>query len=544
MSSKKEPLNRKQVASLLRVVSSDILTVWETQARQRVPAAQKQSKLALQDSLPEFIEQMACTIIAYNPDSQKQENYKVAREHGEDRAHQQSYTLVDIVAEFRLLRAIVIQKLEVDTPIDTESQRLIHDYVDRGVGEAVSMFAELDKKNLELQKTELESIRHSAEQASSAKSAFLANMSHEIRTPLGAIMGFVELIKDSNLQPVDVQSYLSIIERNSQHLLRIIDDILDLSKVEAGKMVIEKIEFSFAEFMAEFSSLVGIKARDNGIVFEFSASTLLPEKIISDPTRLRQILSNVVGNAIKFTEKGKVELAAAYQNNQIKFQVTDTGRGISFEQRKNLFKAFSQADSSTTRKFGGTGLGLILVKNLSEALGGDFVLTKSELGVGSVFTITIPVDTPKKVVLSALQKVRILANPEEIKMVAANSLQGLKILLMEDSPDNQLLIQRILAATGALITVANNGAEGVKLAMEHRFDILLVDIQMPVMDGHEAVRYLRAKDYAGPIVALTAHAMKDEREKAVVSGFSHFLTKPIHRKSLIDLMSHLYRPLT
>ncbi len=538
MKSSAKIIDRHETSALLAELKNKLLQDWEIRARAMVQAAKVQSQIALRDSLPEFIDQLVKTLSCPAPTLQIIKSTVVAKEHAEDRADQPEYSIDQVITEYHILRSIILESIETHGPSDIEARKITNDFMDSGIGEAVKRYIELVSKRQALQTTEIEAAKVEAERANYAKSTFLANMSHEIRTPLGAIMGFVGLLKDSGLEPNEVTNYLAIIDRNSHHLLRIIDDILDLAKVEAGKMTIEETEFSLAEFLADFSSLVGIKARENGIIFESKAMTLLPEFVISDSTRIRQILSNIVGNAIKFTEKGRVELAIQCNDNLLEFKVSDTGRGISEAQRGHLFQAFSQADSSTTRKFGGTGLGLILTKKLSEALGGSFVLVESEIGKGSIFEAKIPIKFRQQVKHVPLTSAKTISvNATEIY---AADFKGLEILVVDDSPDNQYLIQKMLNKTEACISLASDGAEGVRLALEKHFDIILMDIQMPVMDGHGAVRLLRSKNYTGPIVALTAHAMKEEKERAVLSGFSHFLTKPIHRQSLLDLLSELY----
>ena len=383
------------------------------------------------------------------------------------------------------------------------------------------------------QSRELELARANAEAANETKSMFLANMSHEIRSPVGAIMGFADLMKAGDLSKADIASFLSVIDRNSHHLLRVIDDILDLSKVEAGKMVIERIDFSLVELLADFSSFMGFRAREKGIEFELRAVKPVPDVINTDPTRLRQILNNVVGNAIKFTDHGRVQVDVGYEDNVFEVVVTDTGPGISPEQIETLFKPFAQADVSTTRRFGGTGLGLVLTRNLAEALGGEFTLERSQPGEGSVFRARVQVSPGREARLLASEDLSFVTRPPVPAARAGGLLDGLNVLVVEDSPDNQVLFSLILNRAGAHVDLADNGVEGVERALAKTYDVVLMDIQMPRMDGHEAMRVLRAKKYDVPVIALTAHAMKAERERASVSGFVDYVSKPVQRDELI-----------
>ncbi len=387
---------------------------------------------------------------------------------------------------------------------------------------------------------EVKSSKQLAESANSAKSAFLANMSHEIRTPLGSIMGFLNLMRNPTLNIADLNKYISIAERNSEQLLRIIDDILDLSKVEAGKLMIEKIDFSLTEILADVSSLMEFRAQENGIRFQLETITELPEVINSDPTRIKQILMNAIGNAIKFTLKGIVTLQVGYQNSMLNFVIIDTGVGISDNQASQLFQAFTQADVSTTRKYGGTGLGLILTKRLCEEMHGEFYLQASQVGVGSTFIATVKVDISIDTKFFKEAKSHFY-KPAEI-FADKMALHNLKILVIDDLEDNLTLAKVILNDVGAIVTTVSDPYEGIKQAMVNIFDIILMDIQMPIMNGYEVTKKIRQEGKNLPIIALTAHAMKEERMRALNFGFSGFLPKPINTNELITTIKKLTTP--
>ncbi|MBC7420329.1 MAG: response regulator [Bdellovibrio sp.] len=420
-------------------------------------------------------------------------------------------------------------------PLDTQA-----------VQSKANIFIELFKQKKEL-KDQLETIagliesltnsKDAAEKANISKSQFLANMSHEIRTPIGAILGFADLMKNPNNTAEENQNYIGIVDRNSQQLLRLIDDILDLTKAEAGWMAIDRIEFSLGDLLTEFNSIMTFKAEEKGIAFRLTTETHIPDIVKTDNGRLRQILNNIVGNALKFTSKGGVELKVAFENPTLRFTIVDTGLGISSEQECRLFKPFGQADSSTTRKFGGTGLGLVLSRRISEALGGKLELVCSKQDVGSTFMFEInsPLLPNAKMVGRDTLKTMISEAVEYRK--DGSFLKGLKVLVVEDSPDNQILIHMYLEKEGAEVTVVSDGSQAVKNALTDEFDVVLMDIQMPVLDGHEATKILRTAKFMKPIVALTAHAFKEEQEKCTASGFTDFLTKPIKRSVLIDVLS-------
>ncbi len=395
-------------------------------------------------------------------------------------------------------------------------------------------------KELQQREGELKQAKEAAEAASDAKSTFLANMSHEIRTPLGAVLGFSELLATSELSQKEKTECVDAIKRNSHLLSSIINDILDLSKVEAGKLNVEMVAVPFGEIITDVKTLLNLEATGKGIQLTLASEDIIPIFIKTDPIRLRQILINVIGNAIKFTERGSVDVRVKLVPNSragrnlLTFVVKDTGSGISTDQAQKLFSPFSQADSSTTRRFGGTGLGLVLSKKLALALGGDVVLAESELGRGSTFIVSIDPGTPDTVLFNNFDKDNLIPRTKIEKPIGHLNLS---VLLVEDSPDNQVLITRHLRGAGAKVETASNGREGYEKATEGNFDLVLMDLQMPEMDGYEATRKLRGQGYQKPIIALTAYAMKDDRIKCLANGFNDHISKPIDRHSLLKAIS-------
>ncbi|MEQ1631975.1 MAG: ATP-binding protein [Planctomycetota bacterium] len=394
-----------------------------------------------------------------------------------------------------------------------------------------------DRTEDELARKALEEARQQAEVGSRTKSAFLANMSHEIRTPLTAILGYAEEIEQERLTADERGEALQIIQRNGQHLMTIINDILDLSKVEAGSMQLEKAVCSPVEIVREVQRIMLSRARSKGLALEVTFVEPMPAVIETDPTRLRQILLNLVGNAIKFTDEGSVtvEVATDFAASMLSIAIVDTGIGIKPEQQASLFQAFAQADSSISRKYGGTGLGLYISRRIAQVLGGDLTV-QSEFGKGCRFCCTLATGPITPGAVSAATRI-------ERKKVEVPKLTG-RVLVVDDGLDNQKLIAKVVSATGLEVEVVENGAIAVERVLgadqAHGFDLVLMDMQMPVMDGPTATRALRDAGYQRPIVALTANVLPEDRERCEAAGCSHFAGKPIDRRKLYQLLSSVF----
>jgi signal transduction histidine kinase/CHASE1-domain containing sensor protein/ActR/RegA family two-component response regulator len=371
-----------------------------------------------------------------------------------------------------------------------------------------------------------------AEESNRLKSAFLANMSHEIRTPLGAIVGYADMLSRDSLADGARKETNQNMRKNVYQVTRIIDDILDLSKVEANKLDIIHKPLSFSTLLNDVKSVIDMKAQTKAIRFSIELETHLPKVIDSDEIRLKQILTNLIGNAIKFTDKGDVKLLVSYDQflRKFRFLVMDTGCGISEEAQVKLFKPFSQADISTTRRFGGTGLGLALSRRLAHLLGGDITLVKSTPQIGTTFEIIISADFDA----SAGWFTSLERNEASIEIaVNEKGLQNRKILLVEDSRDNQEIFRFFLESAGAKITVAETGPEALTQADGNNFDLILMDIQIPEIDGKETTKILRKRGWTKPIIALTAHGLVEERMSVLAAGCDDQITKPVTGDQLI-----------
>lgn len=404
----------------------------------------------------------------------------------------------------------------------------------------VRTFVLLDQQRrlLNKQVQEMEFLKKKAEEANVAKSHFLANISHEIRTPLGAVLGFADILSQDKLSDSERNEFLAVIRRNGELLLRLIDDILDLTKIEAQRLEFEKKEFSLQDLLKDVEASLGFRATEKGISLQVQSCDK-NLTFVSDPLRIKQILFNVIGNAIKFTSKGQVDVQVRIQDaiseresceaRRVTFTVRDTGAGLTVDEVQKLFKPFAQADVSTARRFGGTGLGLVISQQLAQKLGGDLKLISSEVQVGSVFEITLVLDT-----VDGMPQVRTpMASRADI---ATHSLEDKVILIVDDVSDNRLLIDRYLRPHKVRLLQAGSGVEALETVCESHVDLILMDIQMPLMDGYEAVERIRKMGYEGPVVALTAHAMREETMRCIKAGFDAVLTKPTRRHELVAVI--------
>ena len=385
---------------------------------------------------------------------------------------------------------------------------------------------------------QLETAREQAEAANVAKSQFLANMSHEIRTPMSVITGFANLLVMEELTD-EQKTQAMLIQKAGKSLLRIIDDVLDFSRIEAGKLEVRTREFPLKKLLDRVESMMQPLAAKKGLDFKLSSSKRLPAMIDTDEDRLAQCLVNLIGNAIKFTHKGNVHLKVSLEKRRnksfVRFDVKDTGIGIPLDKHASIFSSFTQVDGSHTRKHGGTGLGLTITKELAGLLGGDLSFT-SEVGAGSVFSLVIPAGVDGESSILPAAGDRSEESVSESQPVDNLTFRG-RVLVAEDEEGSQILAEKILKRFGLEVVIAANGKEAIEKAFRESYDLILIDIQMPVMNGYEAVRKLRREGITTPIIALTAYAMSGDREKCLEAGCDGYISKPFELKELQEVLS-------
>ena len=396
-----------------------------------------------------------------------------------------------------------------------------------------------DVTQLEESRNQLQVARDEADAANQAKSDFLANMSHEIRTPMNAILGFADVLRRGMEEtPEQRMEYLNTIHSNGSHLIELINEILDLSKVEAGKLELEMREFSLPELVYGVVQVLSSKAMQKDIELDYKITGKIPSQITSDSTRIRQILINLVGNAVKFTDLGQVVLACDYQNDSIQFDIIDTGIGMNDEQMAKIFDPFSQADSSVTRRFGGTGLGLSICKKFAEALDGS-ISVSSEPGVGTTFSVRLPVEASGADFLDHAQCAEyVKSSLQHETRTEDRKLNGATILVVDDGVTNRRMVSVVLKRHGLNIIEAENGKLACEAVLQHDVDLVLMDMQMPVMDGYTATRTIREMGYEIPIVALTGNATEEDELKSSAAGCNSLLPKPIDIDQLIETLGN------
>ena len=407
----------------------------------------------------------------------------------------------------------------------------------------VSVFVDMFRLNQQIRQQAQERIalaeehaaRLAAERASQAKSEFVANLSHELRTPMNAIIGMTDLSLGENVSPL-VREYLQTVRSNARLLLELLNELLDYSKLEAGKFVLDSRPFRLREAVNEAARNLGYRASEKGLRLETHVEPEAPDTVLGDELRLRQVLLNLLSNAVKFTETGSVRLQVALDSDTpdeafLRFTIEDTGIGISPQDQDRIFAPFMQVDATTTRRHGGTGLGLTIASDLIRAMGGRLAVS-SQLGKGSTFYFTIPLAKAPSLLALPSHK------PAHTPPPAGAGPEPLRVLLVEDVVTNQIVIRRVLEKRGHHVQIASNGREAVGQAQATAFDLILMDVQMPEMDGFQATGLIREITHCSriPIVALTAHAMPGDRDRCVAAGMDAYLTKPIDAKELVAVV--------
>jgi signal transduction histidine kinase/ActR/RegA family two-component response regulator len=406
------------------------------------------------------------------------------------------------------------------------------------LGDLAVAFNEMTEQRRQAE-AQLAKARDEALQASRAKSDFLSSMSHEIRTPLNSVIGLTDLLWETPLAE-EQRGYVRRLANAGATLVTLISDILDLSRIESGRLELEEIEFDVRDLVEKNAEVFAIHAREKGLELRSEVAAEVPKRLLGDPGRLRQVVANLVGNAIKFTERGqivvRIETEPAGPDGRLRISVSDTGIGIPSDRLEAIFESFTQAETSTSRHYGGTGLGLAICRRLVERMGGR-ISAQSRVGEGSTFAFTVSFRVPREG--RVVTPIPVARESELVRLAAVPKRAPLRVLLAEDSEDNRMLIQTYFRRTADVLEIAENGRTALEKFKSGHFDVVLMDMQMPVMNGYDATRAIREWEAgegraAVPIIALTAYAMKEERERSLQAGCTLYLTKPIKKGTLMD----------
>lgn len=549
MSVDPQVLRTASFAEIGAVISQNVeilIDRWQQRTVIEQPEVAVAHRRELQDQLPSFLHAMGQALTETQVHDQVRPCL-LAAEHGEQR-WRAGWRLSEVIRDYQILRLVIHERLQIELnrALDVREAMAVGLVLDEAITAAVVSYVTYQEQHIRSTEEALDS-------ANRAKREFLANMSHEIRTPMTAILGFTDILRESVSHPDHVDA-VQTIKRNGEYLLEIVNDILDLSKIEAGKLEVERTLCSPVQLANEVVALIQVAARAKGLTLEVVEQGPIPATISTDSLRLRQVLINLVGNAVKFTDRGSVRLVlqeTASPVPQLEFSVADTGIGMTAEQIQHVFDPFVQPDHSAERRRTGTGLGLTISKKLIEILGGT-IDVESEPGRGSIFRVRLPAphDVPSHDgVNHAASPAAAQPVPPSVPQSADRpavsldraSLEGCRVLVADDRRDNRHLISRILEKAGATVVTAENGVAALDLIAQGQsdgqpFQVVLMDMLMPELNGFDAVAKLRAAGCRTPVIALTASAMAGDRDRCLQVGCDDYLPKPIDTMSLISLV--------